>query len=166
MATDRLATYLADHLGGSVSAAELVDRLRQSDVDPTLAGALGQVAESIARHQAIVRQLLQQRGQREDRAKHFAGWLAEKLTRPAMPVDGADEFGLLRALEALMMGMRGRVAMWQALEAILPSHPELIGLDARGLCDEAEEQLRMMDRHRLQVARIALRGWGDGGAVA
>ena len=166
MATDRLATYLADHLAGSVAAAELVDRLRQSDVDPTLARALGQVAESIERHRGVIRQLLQQRGRQEDRARHFAGWLAEKLVRPAMPVDGADEFGLLRALEALMMGMRGRVAMWQALEAILREYDGALLFVSRGLCYEAEEQLRMMDRHRLEVARIALRGWGDGGAGA
>lgn len=162
MATDRLATYLTDHMAGSVSAAELVARLRAGEIDPALASALGQVAESIQRHQGIVRQLLGQRGRREHRGKNLAAWLAEKLTRPVMPIDGDDEFGLLRALEALMMGMRGRVAMWQALETILPSHPELIGLDARGLCLEAEEQLRMMDRHRLEVARLALRGWGDG----
>jgi hypothetical protein len=166
MATDRLATYLADHLAGSVSAAALVNRLIRSDLDPVLVGALQQVAESIERHQKIVRQLLAQRGRQEERGKNLAGWLAEKLSRPVLPVDGEDEFGLLRALEALLIGMRGRVALWQSVEAILPSHPELIGLDARGLCYEAEEQLRMMDRHRLEVARIALRGWGEGGAVA
>jgi hypothetical protein len=165
MATDRLATYLADHLAGSVSAAELVSRLLRSDIDLVLANALKQVSESIDRHQQVVRQLLEQRGRQEDRRKNLAAWMAEKLTRPALPVDDDDEFGLLRALEGLLLGMRGRVAMWQSLEAILPSHPELIGLDARALCIEAEEQLRMMDQHRLEVARIALRGWGDGGTA-
>ncbi|HWA16408.1 MAG TPA: hypothetical protein VG817_08240 [Gemmatimonadales bacterium] len=162
MATDRLATYLSDHLAGSVSAAELVERLRRSDLDTSLAAALGQVAESISRHQDILRDLLAQRGRDEHQAKNLAAWLAEKFSRPAMPVKDDDEFGLLRALEALILGMRGRVAMWQALEAIEPSHPELIALDAHALCLEAEDQLRMMDRHRLEVARIALRGWGDG----
>jgi hypothetical protein len=165
MATDRLATYLADHLAGSISAAELVGRLVRSDLDPSLAGALEQVAASIDRHQGIVRQLLAQRGRQEDRGKNLAAWVVEKLARPVMPVDGEDEFGLLRALEALIMGMRGRVAMWQSLDAIQPSHPELVGLEAKELCYEAEEQLRMMDRHRLEVARIALRGWSDGGAT-
>lgn len=165
MATDRLAIYLADHLAGSVSAAELVSRLLRSDIDPAVAEALHQVRDSIRRHQGIVRQLLLQRGRRPDRPKDLGAWLAEKLSRPAMPMGGEDEFGLLRALEALLVGMRGRVALWQAVETILPSHPELIDLDARGLCFEAEEELRMMDRHRLSVARLALRGWSDGGAV-
>lgn len=163
MATDRLATYLADHLAGSVTAAELVGRLRHSDIDQGLARSLGEVAESIERHQAVIRRLLTQRDRSESEGKNFGAWLAEKLTRPLMPVKGSDEFGLLRALETLLMGMRGRVALWQAIEAILPSHPELLGVDARKLCHEAEEQLRMMDRHRLEVARLALRGWGDGG---
>jgi hypothetical protein len=166
VAKDRLSTYLADHLAGSVSAAELVDRLLLSDIDLVVAGALKQVAESIQRHQQVVRQLLEQRGRSEDRRKHLAAWVVEKLSRPALPVEDDDEFGLLRALEGLLLGMRGRVAMWQALEAIQPSHPELMALDARALCREAEDQLHMMDRHRLEVARIALRGWSDGGVAA
>jgi hypothetical protein len=159
MATDRLATYLVDHLAGSVSASELVQRLIESEVDPSLVSILRQVDESITRHQGVVRRLLAERGRKESRGKHLSAWLAEKLTRPAMPIDGEDDFGLLRALEALLMGMRGRVALWQTVEAILPSHPELSGLDATALCQEAEDQLRMLDRKRLEVARLALRGW-------
>lgn len=156
---DRLGTYLADHLAGSISAAELVRRLIKCDVDPSLRQALEEVQGSIARHQEVVRNLLTRRGQNPRCAKSFSAWLAEKLSRPTLPLDEADEFGLLRALEALLLGMRGRVALWQAMESILPSHPELIGFDATGLCLDAEEQSRMMDRKRLEVARIALGGW-------
>jgi hypothetical protein len=160
---DRLATYLADHLAGSISAAELVERLIESDIDAALRSALTEVRESIARHQQVVRQLLERRGQEEHRGKNLSAWLAEKLSRPVMRVQEDDGFGLLRALEALLMGMRGRVALWQAMEAILPSHPELIGFDAEALRQEAEEQLLMMDRKRLEVARTALRGWAATG---
>jgi hypothetical protein len=159
MAHDRLGTYLADHLAGSVSAAELVERLMRTDIDPTLATALRQVGESITRHQQVLRGLLERRGRADDNPKNFSAWLAEKMVRPAMPVDRGDEFGLLRAIEALLLGMQGRVALWQSMEAILPSHPELSGLDATGLRQEAEQQVRMMDGRRLEVARLALRGW-------
>lgn len=159
MAHDRLGTYLIDHLAGSISASELVRRLVGTDIDPTLISALQQVGDSIARHQQVIRGLLERRGRSQSHGKNMSAWLAEKLVRPAMPIDGGDEFGLLRALEALLLGMRGRVALWQAIEAILPSHPELSDLDATGLCHEAEEQVRMMDRKRLEVARLALRGW-------
>lgn len=159
MTTDALGTYLADHYAGSVSAAELVTRLLGCDVDPTLMEALRQVRESIERHQGILRELLAKRGSHVEHSKNLAAWLAEKVSRPVMPVDADDGLGLLRALEMLLMGMRGRVALWQTVDTILPSHPELGGFDADGLCREAEEQLRMMDRKRLEVARIALRGW-------
>lgn len=159
MAMDRLATYLVDHLAGSVSASELVHRLIESDLDSSLVAILRQVEESISRHQAVIRRILNERGSEESRGKNLSAWLGEKLSRPATPVNEGDDFGLLRALEALVLGMRGRVALWQTIEAIVPSHPELRNLDAERLRQEAEAEVQMVDQKRLEVARMALRGW-------
>lgn len=162
MTSNYLSTYLSDHLAGSVSAEELVSHLLELELDPELESALRDVGESIGRHQEQVRSLLRVRGDREHRGKSVGGWLAEKLVRPVLASSGEDQFGMLRSLEMLILGMHGRVALWQTMEVVVPSHPELSGFDATVLRVEAQHQVEKMDRLRVATARTALRGWTSG----
>lgn len=160
-----LTTYLTDHLAGAVSACKLTSRLLDADLDRGLIDTLSQVKESIGRHQEVIREVLRLRGDKDQPGKSLTGRLAGRLARPALRHVATDEFDLLRALEILILGMHGRVALWQAMEAVVPSHPELQHLQADALRAEAQQDVDRMDRWRIEVAQRVLRGWVQGGVA-
>ncbi len=162
MASSELSEYLTDHLVTSISDEASIDRLLadQARLDPGLVDALGSVARSIRRHQAVLNELLQRRGDRGERWKSMIGWVVDRWRRPA--AGARDEFELLRTLDALILGLHARVALWRTMEAVIPSHPELQSLAAGPLREEAERDLAQVDLFRVATARIALRGWTSG----
>jgi hypothetical protein len=64
---------------------------------------------------------------------------------------------LLETLEAVRLGIDGKLALWQALNAAAPVAPRLQGLDYERLAQRAEEQRRRVEVHRVEAARAALK---------
>jgi hypothetical protein len=157
MRAAELATYLNDHLAGSVGALDLLDHLaRESDggEEVSLFRALHQ---EIAAEQAQLRELLRELGGEESGVRKAAGWVAEKVTRLKLRWDDPGDDGLRRceALEALALGITGKLSLWRALAAVGDGIPALQGLDLALLQRRSEDQYAAVERRRLAAAREA-----------
>ena len=64
-----------------------------------------------------------------------------------------DQMGLLNALEALLIGITGKEALWSALEAASKNVESLRGVDYARLQQRAREQCDLVDTKRLESAR-------------
>jgi len=152
-----LATYLNDHLGGATAGVELVRRAARENEGTELGDFLSELARDIEADRETLEAIMKQLGVKADRAKVAAGWAAEKVGRlkPNAQLRGYSPLSPLVELEGLSLGVRGKLAMWQALLQIAGSPP----LDAprlQELAQRAERQHADLERHRLQVARSAL----------
>ncbi len=155
--SDPLATYLHDHLAGSVVGLELVEALSsQHDGEP-----LGRFAENLSREIEADRQTLKAVAERvgpgDNALKEATAWVGEKLTRLKLGRQAAGELGTFEALETLALGILGKQALWDALTVIAPQDPRLGGWDFRDLSRRARAQHARVEEQRLNAARTALR---------
>lgn len=153
-----LAIYLNDHLAGSTVARELVRRAaasnRGSDYGQFLDRLAGEIDQDRDTLLAIMRALRVPVSQ----LKVLGGWGAEKIGRLKLNgrLLGYSPLSRLVELEALALGVRGKLALWRALELIAPEQPELQRFDLAYLIGRAEEQLEQLESHRLRAAPDAL----------
>jgi hypothetical protein len=151
-----LTTYLNDHLAGSVAALELLDHLIDSHEEPDRA-VLRELRNEISQDRQVLQRLLGDLGGKESLARKTAAWLTEKLGRAKLQVDdpGTGELRRLEALEALALGIQGKLSLWRAL-AVLERVPHLVSLDLAQLQARATGQFDRVEQLRLRVARSAL----------
>jgi hypothetical protein len=152
---DPLATYLHDHLAGSVHAVSLLEFIRdQHEREPLGRFASGLLAEIEAdRH--VLQELADRAGAGSSDLKEFAAWLSEKVTRLKLR-HGGDGLGTFEALEFLELGIHGKWALWRALATVAASDTRLRGLDYEQLAARAEAQRASVEERRLEIARAVL----------
>jgi hypothetical protein len=157
LSDDALATYLNDHLAGSVSAIELVERVIRENEGQLLARRLDEVLKEIRKDQEVLRDLIERAGSQENPLKKAGAWLAEKAGRVKLG-GTADPAGLSRmeALEALAMGIHAKRGLWRALRVVVSKHPSLYGLDLDLLERRAVDQHDRVEEWRLEEARAVL----------
>jgi hypothetical protein len=152
-----LATYLNDHLAGSVAALELVDRLvrlsRGTDQEQLFVSLRGEIEED----QQIVKLLLQSVGGKESMARKAAAWLTEKVGEAKLELDdsGNGQLRLLEALETLGLGIQGKLGLWRALGAASSREAGIGKLDLSRLERRARDQFDRVEAQRLLAARAA-----------
>jgi hypothetical protein len=156
-ASKYLATYLNDHLGGSTSGLELARRAANENKGSELGAFLSSLAVEIEQDRETLKEIMAALGVREDRLKVAGGWLIEKVGRlkPNAQLTGYSPLSPLVELESLVLGIHGKLALWQALLQIAGPPP----LDAprlQQLAERAERQMTDVERHRREVARSAL----------
>ena len=152
-----LSTYLNDHLAGSVAALELVEHL-PALVGPDDKELLLQLKSEIRDDQQLLKQLLEHLGESESPVRKAAAWISEKLGEVKLKFDdpGDGELRVLEALEALGLGIQGKLALWRALRAVAGTESGLGAVDFGRLERRALDQFDRVDRLRLQFARTAL----------
>ncbi|MEP6604308.1 MAG: hypothetical protein ABJB69_10205 [Spartobacteria bacterium] len=150
-----LTIYLNDHLAGSVSAIELVDRLIATYKGKPLEPFFTNLRNEIDADQQTLQDLIKKIGAKESAARKAGAWVAEKLARMKVRVSDSekDQLGLLHALEGLLLGITGKGALWSALEAASENVPSLRDLDYARLQRRAGEQCGLVDAKRLETAR-------------
>jgi hypothetical protein len=150
--SDALATYLHDHFAGSNFAVELLEFLRDQyagqRVGDAAAGMLGEIEDDRKILQGIIGRV----GNGVPMMKEASAWIGEKLSELKLR-QGA--FGTFEALEALALGILGKVALWRALATLADSDPRLSGVDFNQLAARAEEQHSRAEELRLQCVRTA-----------
>jgi hypothetical protein len=152
-----LSTYLNDHLAGSVVALELLDHLLTLPSGVNHQDLIN-VRTEIEEDQDVLRRLLHELGAKESRVRKAAAWLTEKLAQAKLRFDDAGEGDLqvLEALEALALGIQGKLALWRALASVGGTVPQLQKLDFKRLQQRAISQFERVDAARLRSARGAL----------
>ena len=157
MSDGSVTTYLNDHLAGSVGAIELVERAIEENAGTLLARRLEEILKEIRKDQAVLQDLIERLGSKENRLKKAGAWLAEKAGRVKLGGTGdPGELARLELLETLAMGIHGKRALWRALRVVALRYPVLQGVDLDLLERRAVEQHDRVEEWRLEAAREVL----------
>jgi hypothetical protein len=155
-----LTTYLNDHHAGSVGALELLDHLIETFKTKPLAQFFEDLRSDIEADKQTLKDLIDKIGAEESSAKKAGAWLAEKFSRAKIRVSDSeeDQLGPLQALEALVLGISGKRALWAALAAAAENVSQLRGFDYARLEHRAIEQCDRVEAKRLEIARSVFTG--------
>jgi hypothetical protein len=95
---------------------------------------------------------------KESTIRKTGGSIAERLAELKLAIDDDAKGGLrrLERLEALAIGVDGKIALWLALEEAALSNTELRGIDYDRLKQRGRDQRARLETLRLEAAREAL----------
>jgi hypothetical protein len=138
---DKLETYLSDHLSGSIVAIDLARRRASSQDDDEIGEELRRFAAEVERDQRTLRNAIASLGASPSMIKELiangTAWVDS--IRSALNLPGAPN--LVRDVELLIMGVRGKELLWKALEEIgVGTDPPI-----RDLQDRVTAQLFSLD---------------------
>ncbi|WP_433272589.1 hypothetical protein ACQPZA_19875 [Pseudonocardia xinjiangensis] len=155
--TDRLGTYLNDHVGGANAGVEMARQLEEGVRGEPAAAGLGPIAADVEEDLTTLRGLVEALGVGSNPVKQAAGWIAEKVHRIGVDerVTHSRELTLLLQAESLALGVEGKLALWLSLLEVAPAYPQLATVDLPALADRARDQRRRLETVRLGAARAA-----------
>ena len=158
MNDELLASYLNDHLAGSVIAVEMGAHCRDSHADDELAAFLDGILREIEADRDVLKGLINLVGGEQSTAKKSAAWLTEKAGR--LKTVSGDEpanvaFSRMEQLEVLMLGIRGKLALWEVLADLAQIDGRLASHDWAKLKAGAADQVKRVDDQRKRAAREA-----------
>ncbi|HEV2826637.1 MAG TPA: hypothetical protein VGW76_03480 [Pyrinomonadaceae bacterium] len=160
MANEHLATYLNDHLAGSVVAVELMENLEAAFAESPIAKFVNRLRLDVEADQRELQQFMSRLEISESRTRQVSAWLTEKLTELKLRLDDSahGNLRLFESLEALSLGIEGKKSLWSALAAAAEISPQLRLLDYDRLQARAEEQRSRVEAKRIEIAKVALKG--------
>lgn len=153
-----LSIYLNDHLAGSVTGVELARRTLSNNRGTRYGEFLEWLVKQIEDDRQSLVRLMERLGIRGDPVKQAGAWSLEKVGRLKLNgrLLGYSPLSRLVEIEALWMGVNGKLSMWRALVTVADQDPRLDAIWLLELDARAEEQLRRLDEHRKLAAREAL----------
>lgn len=155
--TDALDIYLNDHLAGSTLGSDHAHQLEKLAAGTPLGDVMTRVAAEIDEDRDELVALMQRLGVAQSTVKKAGAWVMEKAGRPKF--SGAtsrdEQLGIFLALETLSLGVAGKLALWEALARIKPTHSELAATDLDRLIIRAREQRATLEEERLRAAEAA-----------
>ena len=129
---DKLETYLNDHLTGSIVALDLARRRASTQGDDRFGTFLRTFVRDVEQDQKVLRRVMESVGATPRVTRELLGTAASWLDsiRGAFSMPGAPN--LVRDLELLIMGVRGKQLIWTSLERLgHTTDPPLPELKAR-----------------------------------
>lgn len=152
MSKEHLATYLNDHLAGSVVAVEILENMTEEA--PDLAELLTGLKHDVEADRGQLLAIMTRLDIPESRIRKVGSWLAERVAEAKLEVDDETNGPLrrLERLEALGLGIDGKTALWRALAAAAVHNPALAGPDYGSLIERAKEQRSRVEGARLHAA--------------
>jgi hypothetical protein len=149
-----LEIYLADHLAAATAGVELARRAARSNATSPFGEFLLRLAAEIEDDRRTLRGIVVALRFRESKAKDAAAWLGEKVARMKLNgrIRGYSPLSRLLELEALSVGVTGKLALWQSLLAVPGIGERLPGFDLERLAERARRQRAEIEEHRLRAA--------------
>ena len=154
---DPLAIYLHDHLAGARHAIESLKTMRDRQRNTPLGAFASQLLKEVEEDREALRALTDKVGTGSAVIKEAASWIAERASRLKLTHESNYSLGTFESLELLEIGIYGKYALWQSLEAAARSDPRLQGMDFKRLSDRAEQQRLAVRERKLQAASRVLR---------
>jgi hypothetical protein len=154
--SEALATYLQDHLAGSVHAVGLLEFMRDEHAGEPLGQFASDLLTEIESDREVLRRLAEGVGSGASASKELGAWFGERLSRIKLHHHTDDGLGTFEALEFLELGIGGKLALWRALGAAAPTDARLKGIDFEYLAARAEFQQSQVEERRLEAAQVAL----------
>ena len=154
MNESHLATYLNDHLGGSVSAIELLENIAREFAGSIAERTALELRDDILADRGQLEALMAHLGIPKSAARRAGAWIAEKLLQVKLRLEDpkAGSFRLLESAEAVSVGVEGKRLLWRALSAAASGNAKLRMLDYENLITRAEDQRARLEALRLQAA--------------
>lgn len=151
-----LATYLRDHHAGATAGVELARRAAGSNQGNRYGDELARIAVEIAEDRDALEQVMSELGVRADPLKDRAAWVAEKVGRlkPNGSVIGYSPLSRVVELEGLVLGVTGKLALWESLKEVIG--PRIDGVDLDRLAERAADQRGRLEALRRTAASEAL----------
>jgi hypothetical protein len=158
MANKHIATYLNDHLAGSVVALELMEHLEAAHADTPLESFLSELRADVAEDRRELEALMSRLQVTESHTRKATAWVSEKVTEVKLRLDdpAGGALRLMEALEVLSLGIEGKRSMWRALATVAEGADWLRVVDYERLIARAEEQRSRVEAERLKAAKAAL----------
>jgi hypothetical protein len=155
---DQLSIYLNDHLAGATAGANLARRTAGSNEGTSYGPVLEAVAKEIEEDRTALVDVMQRLSVGHDHLKIALAWGAERAGRFKFNgrLLGYAPLSRLEEIEALSLGVEGKLALWRALRSTHGSDPRLAGVDFDTLADRARSQRRRLERLRTRAAAEAL----------
>jgi hypothetical protein len=153
-----MAIYLNDHLAGATVGVELARRAAGANRGSSYGQFLDELATEIRSDRESLIAIMRSLRVRVDRLKVSAAWAAEKLGRLKLngQLRGYSPLSRLVELEALTLGVSGKLAMWRALDQLEPDHPELSKASLEELIARAQRQLESLEAQRRNAVTDSL----------
>ncbi len=158
MANEHIATYLNDHLAGSVVAVELLEELEAAHAGTPLAEFFSRLRVDISADRQELQTIMGRLNIAESGPRKVSAWLTEKFTEIKLRLDDptGGDLRLFESLEVLSLGIEGKRSLWLALSAVAKDTPALKLADYEHLTQRAEEQRSRVEAKRLETAKKAL----------
>ncbi len=158
MANEHIATYLNDHLAGSVAALELLAHLEAAHEGTPLEGFLIALQADIAEDKEELESLMKRLNVSESLPRKASAWIAGKMTELKLRLDDSagGDLHLFESLEALSLGIEGKLSLWRSLISASEISPALRIADYERLARRAVEQRSRVEAVRLEAAKKAL----------
>jgi hypothetical protein len=157
---NHLSVYLNDHLAGATAGVNLARRVADHDRSGAGGDALDAVADEIEEDRRTLLDVMERLSVEQDRVRAAIGWGTEQASRLKLggTLIGHSPLRRLEELEALSLGVAGKLALWQALRHTHGEDPRLEGIDIEDLIGRARSQRSRLERRRTRAADEALRG--------
>jgi hypothetical protein len=152
--TNHLATYLNDHLGGSTVGTRLAQRLAENNRTNQYGAVMEQVAAEIEEDRDTLLDLMERLSVSQNQLKVVTAWATERATRVKLSslLTGSAELSRLEELEALSLGVAGKLALWTVLAPTVGNDERLRGIDLEELIRRARSQRQRIERLRRRAA--------------
>jgi hypothetical protein len=144
-----IGIYLEDHWAGAIGGVEMARRLRGSNRANDWAEDLNLLCAEIEEDRDTLREVMDALDVRRNLPKAYGAWAAEKLGRLKLNgrLFGYSPLSRMVELEVLMIGITGKVGLWDALRRA--GRPELKDFDLAALGKRAEAQRKLVKKlHR------------------
>jgi hypothetical protein len=151
---DRLATYLNDHLAGATAGVDLARRIARDNQGNAYGAEVTEIAGEIAADREALQEVMGRLDVGRDHVRLLAAWSVEKARR-LLPVPwllDRHALGRLEELEALILGVTGKLSLWVSLGETRAGDPRLADIDFGELADRARSQLERLGELRTQAA--------------
>ena len=157
MSKQHLAIYLKDHLAGSEAGLEILEHIESAHGVGRIADITTRIRGEIEGERKVLARLLAQLDASTSVPRRVAGWMSEKALELKLIADdpGNGALRLFEAVEAIKLGVHGKLGLWKALEANAQQIPVLATVDYAVLIKQAEEQETLLEILRLEASRAA-----------
>jgi hypothetical protein len=152
-----LGIYLNDHLAGSVVGTRLVHRIAKHNEGNQYGSEATQLAREIEEDKVTLEALMDRLGVDKKKPRLAIAAVGETLGRflPNGRLLGYSPLSRVIELEALMLGISGKLELWKSLKV---TDVRVGAIDVDELIQRAQEQRDRVRDLRLQAAREAFRG--------
>jgi hypothetical protein len=150
-----LEIYLADHLAASTAGLALARRTAESNAGSALGDVLRRLSTEIEDDRRTLQAIVAALGFRESRTKETVAWVGEKVGRLKLngQLRGYSPLSRILELEALSVGVAGKLALWQSLKSTPALSERLSGFDLDQLAERAQQQRTEIEDQRIKAAR-------------